>query len=176
MQKPLQLLTLAFIILACNKDPDIIDINIPDPPRTLAQQLPGDYDLDAVEYISTISVDLGGIDLPVTSSGTDKNPNGGLIVESNNLNFDGQFTLQLSTIPGLPAFPIPVSIGNSGTFSIRGGNLILETSDGPLTLDVISHGPYHVTVQSNTSVATPIPLPGLSSIPVTYTLHYIKNY
>ncbi len=175
MQKHLYIIFITLTALACSKDADIVEIIIPDLPTTLSAQIPGDYDLDAVSYVANITVDLNGFDLPITSFNTDKNPRGDMMVTGNSLSYDGRFTLLLSIIPGVPAFPIPVNIGASGTFLLRSGNIILETNDGPVTLDVISHGPYHITFQSTTTAPSPIPLPGLDGIPLTYTLHYVKK-
>lgn len=160
-----------FALLGCQKDIDVIVFN---PPQTLSEQLPGDWDLDAVGYVSNITIDLNGIPLPITSTDTDKNANGDMSVHGNNLNCSARFTLLLSTIPNIPSFPVPVNLQFTGSFSITSNGITVQTSDGPRTLDVVSHGPYHIAFQTSTTASIPLPIPGFNNIPVEMTLHFVK--
>ncbi|MCH8546464.1 MAG: hypothetical protein LAT54_07000 [Cryomorphaceae bacterium] len=170
---------ISLIFLSCRKDPNDIDIIIPDqtPPRSLAEQMPGEWSLDAVSYISEFSIDFDGFPLPISNSGTDKNARGSMSIDASNMDYNARYTVMLA-LPFLPIPSIPVSdnIQFAGNYNISGGNITVSNSGGSRTLEVISHGPYHLTFQTSSILNLGIPLPGITDIPIELTLHYVKDF
>lgn len=179
MKHTLPLFFIFMVLLGCRKDPEDINIIIPDqtPPRTLIEQMPGEWTLEAVSYVSEFTIEIEGLPLPINNSGTDKNARGSMSIDAVNMDYNARYSVMLS-IPflPLPSFPVPDNIQFAGNYNISSGNIIVQNSGGSRTLEVISHGPYHLTFQTTSILNLGIPLPGASDIPVVAILHYVKDF
>ncbi len=177
MKQTLPLFFICLILLGCRKDPEDINVLEQTPPRTLAEQMPGEWTLEAVSYVSEFTIEIEGLPLPINNSGTDKNARGSMSIDATNMDYNARYTVMLA-IPflPLPSFPVPDNIQFAGNYNISGGNIGVQNSGGSRTLEVISHGPYHLTFQTTSILNLGLPLPGVSDIPVDVILHYVKDF
>lgn len=173
MKKILPLLII--ISISCSKDPSVI-VTDPPPslPATLEEQLRGSWKADYLSYAFDVAFDPGiGIEVPFTSRGVIDNPSGSLDFFPSAFFMDYALSASISfTIPVLNfPIPIPISLIGSGDYEVRGKVIRVGTGNRLREFEVLSHGPFHLTL----ATTQPSTIPLLGPIEVDLIINYVYD-
>lgn len=172
--KKLSTLLLVCLILfsaACRKRVEYVYM---EPPKALADRLPGEWKPSFVTYSAQIDLSSQGLP-PVTVSGVTENPNGSMRAEKEpkNMNFQLQFTATVDVGFGLP-IPIPVNINITGTYTISSDEktvTLTQSNGSKLDFRVLTNE-FNVQVWRTTY---PFQAPLLGSLPIDMIITLVKT-
>ncbi|MFN4299501.1 MAG: hypothetical protein ACK4EX_07195 [Thermaurantimonas sp.] len=173
MKKSYLFLFIGFLLFAtaCRKRIEYVYM---EPPKALADRLPGNWKPSFVTYSTQIDLSSQGLP-PVTVSGITENPNGSMTAEREpkNMNFQLQFTATVDLGFGFP-IPIPVNINVTGTYSISNDEktvTLTQSNGSKLDFKVLTNE-FNVQVWRTTY---PFQSPLLGALPIDMIVTFVKQ-
>lgn len=173
MKKSILLITLSVVIasVSCRKRVEYITV---EPPKALADRLPGEWKYSYVSYSAQIDLSSQGLP-PVTIAGLTENPNGNMKAEKEprNMTFQLQFSATVDLGFGIP-IPIPVNINSTGTYTISSDekNVTLTQSNGNKLEFRVLTNEFNVQVWRTTF---PFQAPLLGTLPIDLIVTMVKQ-
>ncbi|TVQ81327.1 MAG: hypothetical protein EA358_00925 [Flavobacteriales bacterium] len=169
-----KILPLVFILsLSCSKDPSVILPDSPPPlPATLEEQLRGSWKADYLSYAFDVAFDPGiGVEIPFTSRGVIEDPVGSMEFFPSAFFMDYVLTASINFNVPVVNFPVPIPISllGSGDYEVRGKVLRVGTGNRLREFEVLSHGPFHLTLATK----QPSTVPLLGAIEIDLIINYV---